>query len=100
MYMDCTNCPLEGKCVNYSAADHGCMQTLLQKLAAYEDSGYTPEQVQKHTIKTEQVIKAQLSEETIKRITTAQLTDETIKRIAEESVKAQKLWLKALVGSE
>lgn len=81
IYMDCGACPLENQCVNYSEADKSCMQVVLKKLAEYEDCGMTPQEVRLLLVKKVEVIEAELS-------------DETIKRIAAEVVKSQKTWLR------
>ena len=80
VYMDCGACPLENQCVNYSEADKSCMQVVLKKLAEDEDCVMTPQEVRLLLVKKVEVIEAELS-------------DETIKRIAAEVVKSQKTWL-------
>ena len=87
IYMDCSACPIEGRCVNYSEADKTCMQVLLKRLSEYEDTGYTPTQVRKQIAKVETVVVAELS-------------DDTIKKIAAEAVKAQQTWFRAIIGGD
>lgn len=74
--MDCSACPMDDKCVDYSEADKTCNQVLLQRLAEYEDSYMTPAEIKAQMVKKVDVIEADLSVDTIREI-----ADEVMKKM-------------------